>query len=1223
MRFLGKLRRGKEGVGSIIGSVFVVLILLSGFTFYATYLSTTDHYNETTGAMNNLTQSQNQERLVIKQISITSTNNLSLTVENQGTVNSHLIWLGIFNESVVPESQVYYPLDKSLNPSATLNITSNLTIVQGQKYVVQLVTELGNTIQDVFYPASAVQCSLSLTAASPTTYAGNNVTVMLTVTLNDTAVDIVQSITSSISVSPTGLVALVGNSPIIVTGLAKGESAFFWWVYNTLNPGTVTFNATYTSAPSGIFALANVTILAQPGQGGDGSVSVTGVNGTSDNNPSQWNLLGGTQNVSGSVVALTANDSSYAIFNSSYTGSSTNINHFVDNNASNVDSSLNRGTHNNFTAMQSGPNSNYDTLTETSGSMTPVPYYPSSYNLLGSTTLVSGTTTALQADDGTYMTFRSYQTASASQSIYAHSETASISGTPFYLNKLASADQTGTTLSAPMSAVGRQLFGKFVYPLTAVTSVPASTWTMNYRTWADASQTVTLDASNGGNNTASTTVSWSHTTGSGANRIMIVGVSIRTTTVSVSGITYGAQSLTFIRADTRSTNVRGELWYLVAPAIGTATITVTLTGAADAACGSSTYSGVSPTSPLDANAGTNGSSSTPSQSITVITANSMLVGQLAISGSSQTVSSEGTGQTLLWDSVSLASTAASRARSHGSREGPDASGSQTLSWALSGSANWAVSIVALKPANSVGYVDVDVIIRKADGTVRATISSAVASSANLGTTAATISATYSWGSYTVVDPTDYLEIDYYAHVTTAGAALNAYLRIDDNTLAAASQTRTDNVMLPSQYTVTAEFLGSSDIQSWSQIAWTIDSSFAASGVTATFQLYNYTAGAYSTVGNGYITDTIGTANITETQIITINPAQFKDASGNWKLEISGVKTTPTQFDWQGGFIQYRETPIATYGINLEVQWTNAEYTQTNKWLCIYGGTMAAENLRVDCWNGASWINLFAVLSTGWNNVSVSSYLTSSTFTIRFNDALNDTVQDSWSIDVALLHLWTTTDQYTANVEFTGSSNLQNWTSVLWQIQSCWDTGQVSVSIQLYNFTLGDYASSGNGYLSYTSSATPNINELQSKIETLSANDFKNATGYWKIKVTGIKSTSVQFLMKIDWIDLQITYSTTGDTIPYRSWQVYSIKATTTNGNPIPYAYVAISANGTSITFKNATDGTNMTNPVWVYLDASGTYLLNVNSASATPQTFSLYAVVGSVVGQKPVTQGAP
>ena len=282
--------------------------------------------------------------------------------------------------------------------------------------------------------------------------------------------------------------------------------------------------------------------------------------------------------------------------------------------------------------------------------------------------------------------------------------------------------------------------------------------------------------------------------------------------------------------------------------------------------------------------------------------------------------------------------------------------------------------------------------------------------------------------------------------------------------------------------------------------------------------------------------------------------------------------------------------------------------------------MAATNLGVDVWDGSSWHNVIAALSSGWNNVSVSSYLTSSSLAIRFIYPSTDLVQASWSIDVALLHSWTTTNQYTAVTAFTGSSNLHNLTSILWQIQSCWDTDQVSVTIQLYNFSLGDYASSGTGYLNYVSSTTPNTNELQSKIETLNSNDFKNASGYWKIKVTGVKLTSVPFLMKIDWVDLQMTYLTNGDTIPNNAWQYYSIKATSTNGTPLPYAYAAIYSNGTSINFKNAIGNTNMTNPVWVYLDASGSYVLKINSACLPSEVFALNVVVGSEIGQKTITQ---
>jgi hypothetical protein len=179
-------------------------------------------------------------------------------------------------------------------------------------------------------------------------------------------------------------------------------------------------------------------------------------------------------------------------------------------------------------------------------------------------------------------------------------------------------------------------------------------------------------------------------------------------------------------------------------------------------------------------------------------------------------------------------------------------------------------------------------------------------------------------------------------------------------------------------------------------------------------------------------------------------------------------------------------------------------------------------------------------------------------------------------------------------------------------------------MQFYNFTgVGAYASSGNGYLSYVSSATSNTNELVSQTITSSPNDFKNSTGHWRVKITGVKSTSTQFLMKVDWIDYTTTYSTSGNTIPYNAWQWYTIRATTASGDPIPYAYVSVYANGTSVAFRNATDKTTIVNPAWVGLNANGEFQLEIRSTSGSAEIFILYASVGSVLGEKIITREAP
>lgn len=387
--------------------------------------------------------------------------------------------------------------------------------------------------------------------------------------------------------------------------------------------------------------------------------------------------------------------------------------------------------------------------------------------------------------------------AASAQTLYAHQETTNVGGTTYYQLNLNSADAAGLSLSASMGSVSRVNFGKFVYPLTGITSIPASTWTFYYRAWKT-NPSIVFDAVSSANNVGgATSISWSHTTTSAANRIMIVGVSIRTTTVSVSSVTYGSQSLMYIRSDTHPSNtVKSELWYLIAPNPGTAIVTVTLSESSKATGGSCTYSGVAQTSPLDINGGGTGTSSSTSQTVTISTANSWILGHVAITGSGTTVSSEGSGQTMRWDQATSGGSESSRNRGHGSDKGPVGTGMQTLSWSLSASRDWAVSVVVFKPASVIGHVDVDILIRKSDGTIRATMATNVANSENLTSTASTLSGTYSWTAYTVVNQTDYLEIDYFCDVLTALLGQSAYLRIDDNTLPLTDQTRIANLILP-------------------------------------------------------------------------------------------------------------------------------------------------------------------------------------------------------------------------------------------------------------------------------------------------------------------------------------------------------------------------------------------------------------------------------------------
>ena len=113
----------------------------------------------------------------------------------------------------------------------------------------------------------------------------------------------------------------------------------------------------------------------------------------------------------------------------------------------------------------------------------------------------------------------------------------------------------------------------------------------SFTTESEGSAEIALDASSnssGGSNT--TTRAWSHTVGSGSNRVLVVGYAGRdnddVTDLNVSGVTLGSDDFTYvsnsgINAGSTSVKVRTELWYLLDPASGTDTITITTTDTVD------------------------------------------------------------------------------------------------------------------------------------------------------------------------------------------------------------------------------------------------------------------------------------------------------------------------------------------------------------------------------------------------------------------------------------------------------------------------------------------------------------------------------------------------------------------------------------------------------------------------------------------------------------------
>lgn len=187
---------------------------------------------------------------------------------------------------------------------------------------------------------------------------------------------------------------------------------------------------------------------------------------------------------------------------------------------------------------------------------------------------------------------------------------------------------------------------------------------------------------------------WSHTVSSGSDRMLIVGVSIRKNAVSVSNITYGGTGgFTLIGTQIDGgADHRVELWYKLAPDVGTANIEVTLNGPQEVVGGAVSFFGVDQSAPLGAFAGAQGTSANPS--IDVPSADGeMIIDILSASGDSGAVTVGG-GQTERWSG----NTGTGDGNEFGSGSTELGASSVTMSWTLTNANKWAIGAVSVKPA---------------------------------------------------------------------------------------------------------------------------------------------------------------------------------------------------------------------------------------------------------------------------------------------------------------------------------------------------------------------------------------------------------------------------------------------------------------------------------------------------------------------------------------------
>lgn len=193
----------------------------------------------------------------------------------------------------------------------------------------------------------------------------------------------------------------------------------------------------------------------------------------------------------------------------------------------------------------------------------------------------------------------------------------------------------------------------------------------------------------------------------------------------------------------------------------------------------------------------------------------LVCGPPVLTAHTETVSPGGTSFSMLkgWtpaDGAAVTATTASISQNETGRwllhNSADASRNATHLFPLSGinkiaAASWTVRYRGRADGWASGsfinaFLSIDIIIRQADGSIRATVATDCARAVFTGSDNwVDISASYSFPGYTVVKDTDYLEIDYYGNSENEGPNGTSYLRlrVDDSSLPESSQTRIEGL----------------------------------------------------------------------------------------------------------------------------------------------------------------------------------------------------------------------------------------------------------------------------------------------------------------------------------------------------------------------------------------------------------------------------------------------
>jgi parallel beta-helix repeat protein len=189
---------------------------------------------------------------------------------------------------------------------------------------------------------------------------------------------------------------------------------------------------------------------------------------------------------------------------------------------------------------------------------------------------------------------------------------------------------------------------------------------------------------------AGASVTFSHTVGTGSNRLLLVSVAIERNDATVSAITYAGQPLSFLgRLTDPGVGATLEIWGRIAPTSGTNQLSVTLSNTEAVVVGAISFANVDQANAIAAGQLFGGSSGTTASGSIASATDQLVIGTIAANDEVGSVTA-GAGQTSRWNVVNASDVIGAGSTRTG------LAGSTAMSYTFSNSGRWVIGVIALR-----------------------------------------------------------------------------------------------------------------------------------------------------------------------------------------------------------------------------------------------------------------------------------------------------------------------------------------------------------------------------------------------------------------------------------------------------------------------------------------------------------------------------------------------